>query len=274
MIAGKIAHYKGNGRAAALDSETMLWAARMLVGEGWKNGKGAAVLWCTMYRFLGMPHKWPSYLYMIRRFSQPINERWLPGGDLYERAAKSNNAERQKAVSKERVARRRRIQNLEWSEIPEGAKQLVAKFALGDLPAPAEFAGLKYSNFASYANVEKKHPGGIRIGGDYFFVEPTLQDFNIEIQRNVGTPIRVDSEKKNELLEQEISACFSSPDSHSGTTYDLNSNERNFFRSYFYAFTKNSKKDVATIRALFKSLVDDSALWQDIEREIKDANGL
>jgi hypothetical protein len=190
-IAGKIAHYIGvGGRRAALDSTTALWAGRMLMGEGRKNGSGPAVLWSTMYRYLGMPHDFGSYLNLIRAFSQPINPRWLPGGDLFEKAKNSKREVYKIATSDRAVKRRRRIQSLQWSDLPIDVQEMVGRFAIGQLPPPDEFDGRPYSNFASYKGVENKYPGGKWIGGNYFFVDPTLRtNWDLKIEPGVGTPI-------------------------------------------------------------------------------------
>jgi hypothetical protein len=196
-IAGKIAHYTANGRRAALDSQTAIWAGRMLVGEGYKQESGPAVLWSTMYRFLGMPHDWGSYKNLIRAFSQPINPKWIPGGALYEKYKNSQTEVYKRATSDTAVARRKRIQAMEWTELPIEVQQLVGKFAIGELPPPAAFNGLPYSNFASYTGVDQKYPGGKWIGGNYFFVDPDVnRNLRVQIEHGAGTPIE-QLQKKN-----------------------------------------------------------------------------
>jgi len=176
------AQYEGNGRLAVIDDDTALWCARMLVGEGYKGEKGAAVLWSTMFRFLGMPKKWKSYKNMIQLFSSPINARWLPGGDLYEKYKDSPNKAHQMATSQDAVKRRTKIISMPWSKIPETVKNTVALFASGNLPIPGIFGDLKISNFASYPGLKEKHPDGVDIGGDWFFVDPALKtDFDVQI---------------------------------------------------------------------------------------------
>jgi hypothetical protein len=208
MLVGKIARYRGNGREAAIDSTTALWAGRMLYGEAGQNcteEQGAAVLWCTMYRYLGMPHKWDSYLSMIRLFSQPINDRWLPGGDLFEKYKNSKNEVYQNATSDRAVARRRKIQSMEWSALPQTIQLTVGIFALGQLPPPSGFNGMMMSNFASYDGVDKKYPGGTWIGGNYYFVDPQLdRNFQVEVIPNVGTPLPTDIKKKTEDSETSL----------------------------------------------------------------------
>jgi len=189
--------YHGNNRVALIDDTTKLWCGRMLIGEGWKNGKGEAVLWSTLYRFLGMPHKWKSYLEMIRLFSQPINSRWLPGGDMFDKYKENSNPVYQKATSDKAVERRTRIQSTTWDELPKGVQTIVEQFSTGSLLPPPKFGNKKYSNFASYNGVQKSHPGGIDIGGDWFFIDPNIKtDWEISIAE-ASPQDGYDDEKKN-----------------------------------------------------------------------------
>lgn len=189
MSSGAIALYKGNGRTVALGSSSIIWACRMLIGEGWKNGKGEAILWSMLYRYLGMPHKWDSWTDMIKLFSQPINPRWIPGGDLYEKYKNSNKEVYKIATDEAHTKRRLRIQSMEFADFPEKVKQIVTDFALGVLPVPSVFGGKLISNFASYKGVESKYPNGIDIGGDWFFVDPSIKkNLQVEIIPGAGSP--------------------------------------------------------------------------------------
>lgn len=181
-----VAEYRGNDRRVVIDDQTAVWCARMLVGEGWKGDKGSAVLYSTLFRFLGMPHKWPDYQTMIRLFSQPINARWNPGGDLYEKYKTSDDPVYKAATSDKAVKRRFKIQSMKWNQIPKGVKALVNSFSRGQLAIPHQFGDEKFSNFASWEGVKTLHPAGVDIGGDWFFVDPKLKK-NFEVQiANVG----------------------------------------------------------------------------------------
>lgn len=181
------AQYKGNGRSVIIDDDTALWCARMLVGEGYEGEKGPAVLWATLFRYLGMPHKWKSYRHMIQRFSSPINAEWLPGGSLYEKYKNSKNKAHQMATSPAAVKRRTKMISLTWDKIPTTVKDTVQLFADGSLEIPAVFGDSKISNFASYPGLKEKHPEGVDIGGDWFFVDPALKK-NFEVQIFDATP--------------------------------------------------------------------------------------
>lgn len=182
----ELARYTRGTRTAVIDEKTALWAARMLIGEGYKGEKGAAVLWATMNRYMYTPHEWPSYYELIRLFSQPINPRWLPGGDKFEKFKKIGTRTAKIATSDAAVARRKRIQNTSWDEMPPTVKKLVELFAVGKLPYPSKFGQQKISNFASYSGVERHSNRGVHYGKEYFFQDPGLLPGKISITTDTG----------------------------------------------------------------------------------------
>lgn len=153
----------GKTRNIHLDSKTALWVARMLIGEGWRGIKGSAVLWATINAYLLKPHRNFDYQHYIRAFSQPINAGWLPGGHQYKQAKiKGWN----KSITPAKIRRRRKIQSMNWDEMPEGVKKLVNKFSEGKLEYPKIFSNLeqsRVSNFASMPHLPEKYPHGVGI---------------------------------------------------------------------------------------------------------------
>lgn len=188
---GKNAVYKLGRRAVSIDSETALWIARMLIGEGWKNGKAAAILWTLMNRYMYSAHKWPSFLTMIRNFSQPINDSWLPGGKKFEEYKNYKTESAKQATSAAAVKRRKWIRTLNWSDIPIELQNIIAQFIVGQLPYPAKFGRKKFNNFASYPGLEKKWPGGVYYGKEYFLSDKKMPSENIQIVKN-GRPSKID----------------------------------------------------------------------------------
>jgi len=169
-LPGRLATYRywgGNKanqkRQTIIDDEAALWAARMCVGEGGKRcstKKAAAMLWAVMNRW--MLHRarryWPTYQYLMRRFSQPINPRWRKGGDLARKYAGT------KYCTPARLRRRAKISSLTWDEIPEQIVEAVKAFQAGTLPPPTELHTLdkpRISNWASHKGLSKKYPWGI-----------------------------------------------------------------------------------------------------------------
>lgn len=193
MPGGKTAVYSAGRRRAVFEPKTALWAARMLVGEGYKGGKGAAVLWALMVRYMNMPHRWSSFLHLMREFSQPINDRWMPGGDLFEATKRKKDDLSKRATSPAAVRRRKWIRSLSWQDIPNEAKTIVQQFARGVLPYPRRFKGNLFNNFASYPGLSDKYPGGVFYGKEYFFKDSDFKVKPITIRRDRGPAIVFDA---------------------------------------------------------------------------------
>ena len=164
-------------RFTSIDDETALWAARMCVGEGGEKcskDKAAAMLWALANRWFLHPASsryWPSYLYLMRRFSQPINPRWQEGGDLARKYAGK------KAGSPARLKRREHISSLTWEQIPEQIAEVVLAFQSGTLPPPAILLDMdrpRISNWASHNGLDKKYPWGIDFSKEWFFEDVRL----------------------------------------------------------------------------------------------------
>jgi hypothetical protein len=161
----------------AIDDETALWAARMCVGEGGVKcivDKASAMMWSLMNRFMLHPScaKWPTYLALMRGFSQPINPAWQGGGRLAIKYAGTD------AASPERFKRRAQICSLTWEQIPKQIVQAVRDFQRGTLELPLyvlNHTRPRISNWASYPDVEKRFLDGIWIEGDWFFEDRSLR---------------------------------------------------------------------------------------------------
>ncbi len=171
---------KNQSRFAIIDDETALWAARMCVGEGGKKcpeKKAAAMLWSLMNRYMLHPARrhWPTFLFLMRRFSQPINPRWQKGGDLARKYAGT------KYCTPARLRRRARISSLTWEQIPDHIVETVKAFQQGTIPPPSELNDLerpRISNWASHKNLDKKYPWGMSFEKskqpDWFFEDARL----------------------------------------------------------------------------------------------------
>jgi hypothetical protein len=147
-------------RVCQIDEETALWAARMCVGEGGKKcseEKASAMLWALMNRWFLHPGRrhWPTFLYLMRRFSQPINPRWQAGGDL---ARKYRN---KPAGSPARLRRRARISSMLWYEIPITIQCVVTFFEAGELSPPWSLSKLDRPRISNWASGT---PGAVPLG--------------------------------------------------------------------------------------------------------------
>jgi hypothetical protein len=190
MIETAIYRYEGpnksnNDRETIIDTETALWSARMIVGEGGykcSEKKAAAMLWALMNRWFLHPARrhWPSYLYLMRRFSQPINPKWQRGGTL---ARKWINT---KYTTEAKLKRREKISSLKTREIPDSINKMVEKFQAGSLQIPESVLTLekpRISNWASHKGLNEKYPWGIKLEGgksyDWFFEDKNLIKGNV-----------------------------------------------------------------------------------------------
>lgn len=168
-------------RSMVVNDETALWAARICVGEGGAGcsaDKASAMLWAIANRWFLHPASkryWPSYLYLMRRFSQPINPRLQKGGDLARKYAST------KHCTPARLRRLARISSLTREDIPERIADFVERFQAGTLPPPASVLKLKrprVSNWASHRGLSRKYPWGIAFSRkknpDWFFEDARL----------------------------------------------------------------------------------------------------
>jgi hypothetical protein len=174
-------------RMAIVDDETFMWCARMCIGEGGQRcsaDKASAMLWAIMNRWMLHPARqyWPTYLYLLRRFSQPINPRWQEGGDLAVKYAGTEHC------TPARLKRRAAICNLKWSDFPESILQTVKSFQAGTLPPPVALTKMKrprISNWASHKGLPKKYPWGTSFEKsaqpDWFFEDKTLIEGSVVV---------------------------------------------------------------------------------------------
>jgi hypothetical protein len=164
-----------NDRTLTIDDETALWLARMLVGEGGNGiskGEASAMLWAMLNRWFLHPGRryWPTFLTLLRRFSQPINPRHMRGGDICERERKKGNP----MYSDKRLDRRERVSHLRPDEIPLRLRVFLRGFVEGKVFPPDALAELdkpRISNWASYGGLRKRYPWGIDFGTKNWFFE-------------------------------------------------------------------------------------------------------
>lgn len=166
-------------RETKIDDNTALWAMRMCWGEGGKKcsiEKASAMLWALMHRWMlwDKKRRYPTYLSLMRAFSQPINPRWQTGGDL---AYKYRNRD---AGSPERLRRRKYICSLGINMIGTKAPQMesaVTHFRNGELFPPdclVDLESPRITNWASLPSTPTKFPWGMDINGDWFFEDKRI----------------------------------------------------------------------------------------------------
>lgn len=170
--------YESKYRECKISDNDKIWMARMCLGEGGRNcstAKASAMLWAIMNRWhlWDRAQRYPSYVELMRAFSQPINPRWRAGGDLAERWKGSRFA------TPARLARRAWVSSRPWDKIPERIREAVSDFADGVLFPPDILTTINRSritNWASLKSTPKKFPWGVDIDGDWFFEDDRIAD--------------------------------------------------------------------------------------------------
>lgn len=111
-----------------LSSEDLLWAARMLEGEG---GDHAATLYTMLQRWLFVVPReaYPTFASLLRAYSQPISPAWLAEG---EKCRGRTDGPCHPTLTR----RRAELQRKPWSEIDPEVQRVVLDFAAGKLPNP------------------------------------------------------------------------------------------------------------------------------------------
>jgi len=178
---------KNNPHVVYIPSHTdKLWIGRAIVGEHGTKATPEAVqffVWCMLNRFLLHPgnRHWETFLYMLRRFSQPINPRWQRDGDL---AKKYKNSP---MCTEEKFRRRERICALEWSDIPSAVRVDLEDFMAGALPRPempdwADELPTRWTNFAAAtASLQRRFPEGKNVGGNWYFEDSKIRQGSVVI---------------------------------------------------------------------------------------------
>lgn len=130
--------YKMSFRHAAgtativLDESALLWFARSLNHEGSPLVWNA---WTMLQRFVYMYPRFGSFEKFVRAFSQPVNPRWYPGGDLFEKTLAQTPHELRGPLVV-RGERRLRIAREGWADISPHVRETLTKILANELPSP------------------------------------------------------------------------------------------------------------------------------------------
>jgi len=159
-----------------INDKKALWLMRMIVGEGGRKcseEKAAVLCWAITNRWFLWPGRryYRTFIGLMRAFSQPINPRWMTGGDL----ARKYFGRRPAAAS--RLRRRARMCALKRRHISLGIIKVVSLFQKGELPMPKHLVDgvpQRFSNWASLKNTKKNNPHGFDVDGDWTFEDRNL----------------------------------------------------------------------------------------------------
>ena len=180
---GNWATIKSPGFQYKLTDEDVLWAARMVYGEGGDERDAPAVLWTMTQLFTpqgkrskwGNPNKWgTSFRELIQRYSQPINPRWTTpeGTRVASGIMQGETSLCYKAPDRctsRYLERRRNFQSLSWERIPARLRDITLRWARGDLPNPVPNA-VEFANPPTSRGFLGRNPGSVVVlrAGNWF----------------------------------------------------------------------------------------------------------
>lgn len=173
------ATYKSPHNTLELSDNDLLWLGRMCYGEGGircSTAHAAVMIFAMINRYLLHPGRqhWSTFLYMLRAFSQPINPRWMRGGDL---AEKNKNKD---SCSKSRLDRREYICQMPWDKIPLSiicAVEAAKNGSLDECLPELKIKKTRLSNWAATSTWMKiRYPHGVNIDGNWFLEDKELSE--------------------------------------------------------------------------------------------------
>ena len=174
------ATYSSRRKDLVLTAEDLLWLGRAYSGEHgfYTEKRFQAFAWCLINRYLLHPGttRWPSFVYMLRHFSQPINPRWMRGGDK----AESNKYKDTKWTTKRRLDKRERLCKKPWASISKRVRVALAELLAGRILPPPEcyrppMIPQKITNFAkNTASRRLYYPHGFNVGGNWYFEDAAI----------------------------------------------------------------------------------------------------
>lgn len=168
-------------RPLRIGPKKALWMMRMVRGEGGRHcskRKAVVLCWAIVNRWFLWPgaRHYMTFVGMMRRFSQPINPRWMTGGDLARKFAGRDS------TSAARLKRRARCCAMTLDDIPMRIRYAVEMFAEGLTKVTVHDTNKgRLSNWASLPSTPTRYPWGIDVDGDWFFEDANLRPGSVEI---------------------------------------------------------------------------------------------
>lgn len=141
---GTVGHAQRDSRASrVISASDALWCARALMGEVGSLGRAERMAVLSVFVRGWLMSSQASLGTWVQGFSQPVNPRWVPGGDLWNAhkaaLARGERQGQEGATSTAAGARRRRFRALSWLAIPGDVRADVVAVLSGaiDLSAGA-----------------------------------------------------------------------------------------------------------------------------------------
>jgi len=145
-----------------ITAEDLLWLGRAAQGEG---GDPRAVIWAMLQRF-SLPafrHTFPTLTSFVRAFSQPVNPRWMRGGD---KCATGGSGYGTPDCAERLLDRREEMSSRDPATFSADVKAAIAALSKGSLANPVP----RVVNFAVGDRAREyvaAHPGSQLVGCCY-----------------------------------------------------------------------------------------------------------
>lgn len=115
-----------------ITDDDVLTLARAVDREGAPN---RAVAWTLVQRFASLYPTYPTLADFVSAYSQPINPRWFPDGDLHEQRMKQLD-ERGQADEQRRAELRVQYARKPWDQLAEESRRAALEAALATVESP------------------------------------------------------------------------------------------------------------------------------------------
>ena len=165
-----VALYVGGQKNYEITDTDILWLGRAAQGEG---DDPRAIIWAMLQRF-SLPsfrRAFPTLTGFVRAFSQPVNPRWMRGGD---KCAPTGSGYGTPDCAPELLDRRERHSAMSPTSFSPVVKAAIAALRKGALPNPVP----KVVNFAARPRAQEyvaTHPGSQLVGGIYIITPESAQ---------------------------------------------------------------------------------------------------
>lgn len=190
--------------------EDSLVLARAVAREG-KPADAVAFALCQRFAFLYPHESYPTLASLVSAYSQPINPRWFPDGDLHRRKLQRlQGQEAAIADEKRRAENRIAYAEMPWEELSDGARRAALQAIDGD-GNPCPFAVHFSRSFApkNASDQEAKRAahrwadnrnlkvvpvrGGYRLGINWFFTVPAARGLRLmDMEEDLVPTVRED----------------------------------------------------------------------------------
>jgi len=155
-----------DGLRYTITDHDVLTAARAAYGEGVHEAPKTLWTWTQRFVMPGYSRRFRTLASLIEAHSQPINPRWRETGEFCRAGGRYEGTE---YCSSAKLARRRRLATIGWSELPASLRKDVIHWAQAKLPNPVPRA---VDFAASTLRQQSSDTLLYRSGGHHYYAEP------------------------------------------------------------------------------------------------------